>query len=270
MRLNEAILALSSAGIDNARAEAREIFMRIGGYPISELISRNPDTLCPAVISAVERRQKREPLQYIIGEVGFFKETYTVSPDCLIPRADTEITVELAIKLLPAGGRILDLCTGSGCIAISTVKNTKDTTAVAVDISEGAIAVARANAKKNGCDDRIEFLVRDVFSFEPNEKFDLILSNPPYVTEEEYRSLEPELYFEPRLALVGEDNGLRFYKHIASAYKSCLSPTSAIIFEIGHLQRESLFEIAEQFGYEAEVHTDYGGRDRVIILRNKK
>ena len=154
MKLREAIEILKCAGVENPRYDARELFIRIGKMKAAELLS--PDAECDSceLESAIERRRKREPLQYIIGEVDFYRESYKVTPDCLIPRQDTEILVDYAVKHIPEKATFLDLGTGSGCIAISTLKNTKKTKAFAVDISEAALNLARYNAEKNGVHER--------------------------------------------------------------------------------------------------------------------
>ena len=162
MKLSDAVKLLRNAGIDSASYDAREIFLHIGGFSRNELLFSDPESFDEKLIFAVNRRQKREPLQYIIGEVGFYKETYKVSKDCLIPREDTEILVDYAVKNLPSGAHFLDICTGSGCIAISTLKNTKNTTATAIDISSAALEIAKKNANLNGISERISFVESDV------------------------------------------------------------------------------------------------------------
>jgi HemK-like putative methylase len=167
MTLSEAIKRLEACGVDNPAYDARELFYRIGG--VKKPIFLNTVCTSPELESAIERRVKREPLQYIIGSVGFYNEEYKVTPDCLIPRSDTEILVDLAVKRLPDGERMLDLCTGSGCVAISVMANTVDTSAVAVDISDGALSIAKENAKLNGVSERIEFVKGDCLSVMPVE-----------------------------------------------------------------------------------------------------
>lgn len=267
MKLSEAITALIDAGIDSARHDATELFMRIGGLRREELLS--PDAQCnaPELIEAIEKRKSRFPLQYIIGEVGFYRETYEVSKDCLIPRSDTEILVEEVIKRLPDGERFIDICTGSGCIAISTLKNTNQTLAFATDISERALLLAKRNALKNGVERRVEFIRSDALSEVCEGDFFAIVSNPPYVTSEEYKALEPELYFEPKIALVGNEGGLEFYKKITKNYVNSLKNGGFFAFEIGSSQAEDLKLIAKENGLNCEIIKDYSGLDRVAILQ---
>lgn len=268
MKLSEAIKRLTDAGIENARQEARVIFSSLGGYSLADLVGTDLKTGNISVIEAIERRATREPLQYIIGKVDFFYETYKVTPDCLIPRQDTEVLVDLAIKSIPEGEKFIDLCTGSGCIAISTLKNTKNTTAVAVDLSKGALAIARENAELNGVSDRLTLVEADALGERIDGEFYAVLSNPPYVTDRAYGELEPELYFEPKMALVGiDDDGAGFYRSIARTYAPALKEGGFIAFEIGYDQAKPLTSIAEELGMSCRIIKDLSGNDRVALLR---
>ena len=269
MKLFEAINKLENAGVDSPLHDAREIFRIIGKIPVTDLISRDAESLLPEVSYAVERRCKREPLQYIIGSVDFYRECYRVTPDCLIPRQETELLVDYTVKHLPDGCRFIDLCTGSGCIAISTLKNTKDTRAYAVDISEGALDLARQNAELNGVSDRIDFVKKDVLTDAVKKNFFAVLSNPPYVTEDAYLELEPEIYFEPKIAFVGKDSGLVFYKRILELYEDIIDPLGFFAFEIGYDQGNALVEIARARRMACEIIKDYSGNDRIAVIRKK-
>ena len=268
MKFSDAVKKLSDAGIEDARREARTIFTSLGGYSFADLVGTDLKTGNATVIDAVERRAKREPLQYVIGKVDFYFETYKVTPDCLIPRQDTEILVNLAVKMIPEGERFIDLCTGSGCIAISTLKNTKDTTAVALDLSPSALKIARENAELNGVGDRITFIEADALGERVEGEFFAVLSNPPYVTEPAYGALEPELYFEPRMALVGTDeDGAGFYRRIAEMYSTAIKDGGFIAFEIGYDQAAPLEDLAERIGMRCEIIKDLCGNDRVALFR---
>ena len=155
----------------------------------------------------VKRRGQREPLQYIIGEIDFYNCKIKVNGNVLIPRPETEYMVDIIIKENFKPRKILDLCTGSGAIAISLKKELIDVNVKASDISENALELAKKNAIINKSD--IQFIHSDLFE-DIHEKFDLIVSNPPYVDENIYKTLEPEIFFEPKLALVSSDNGLGF------------------------------------------------------------
>ncbi len=270
MTLNEAINTLRAAGIQNPEFDARELFAHFGSFSKHELVSRSV-ALCDEIIAEpIRRRAEREPLQYIVGKVGFYRESYKVTKDCLIPREDTEILVDYAVKKIPDGESFIDLCTGSGCIAVSTLKNTKNTKCTAIDISDAALSVAKENAKTNGVSDRVVFLKTDALGFIPDEKVFAILSNPPYVTEEEYGHLEKELYHEPKIALVGNDGGLEFYKKITALTKDSLKPGGFIAFEIGKDQAEALKKIASENLLEAEIISDFSKNPRVAVLRKAK
>lgn len=269
MTLKEAEQILAEAGIKSARGEARKIFRSLGQIPEYELFSPRCNSESEAVADAIARRSQREPLQYILGEVDFYRETYKVTPAALIPREDTELLVEYAVKNLPRGSAFLDLCTGSGCVALSTLKNTEYTTAVAVDISDEAINLARENATRLGLCDRIELLVRDAMTdFYTGEIF-AVLSNPPYVANDVYKTLEREIFFEPKEAFVGGDDGGDFYRVISAIYKEKISKDGFIAFEIGYDQRGLLEKIAENIDMSLSVIKDLSGNDRVAVLRRK-
>lgn len=267
MKISEAIELLCAAGVENPRHDARQLFSKFGKVSSSELVFGDTESDSTELISAIKRRAKREPLQYIIGEVDFYRESYKVTPDCLIPRSDTEILVDFAVHNIPDGKKFIDLCTGSGCVAISTLKNTSATCAAALDISSSALAVARENAERNGVCDRIEFIHSDVFDYTPSDEFFAVLSNPPYVTEMAYASLQPEIYHEPKIAFVGGESGLVFYEKILSLYKDKISKSGFFAFEIGYDQADALRELARKNGMSSEIIKDYSGLDRVAVMK---
>lgn len=267
MKLSDAVKLLADAGIEDARYEARELFMYFGGYKKHELILSDPDCTADDLISAINKRVLRVPLQYIIGSVGFYNEEYEVSDACLIPRQDTEILVDYAVKNIPDGERFLDACTGSGCVGISTLKNTVGTTALLVDLSLDALKIAKRNAEKNGVLDRAEFCSADLLSEIADGEYFAVLSNPPYVTESAYESLEREIYYEPKMAFVGGRDGLDFYRRLTSVYKSRIKAKGFIAYEIGYDQGQALREIAESENMTCEIIKDLSGNDRVAVLR---
>ena len=263
MTLKEAIEILKSAGVESADYDARELFKLYCPAPIM----LNSECDRAELSSAVERRAKREPLQYIIGSVGFYREEYKVTPDCLIPRSDTEILVDYAVKNLPGGAHFADLCTGSGCVAISVLRNTPDTTAVAVDISEGALTVASENAGLNGVKDRITFRQADLLKEKIEGPFYAVLSNPPYVTDEAYLGLEGEIYHEPMAAFVGGEDGGDFYRALTPIYKDRIAEGGFIAYEIGYDQADLLCKIADDNDMSCEILKDLSGMDRVAVLK---
>lgn len=267
MTLIEAEELLSAAGIEDARHEARIIFAAVGGEPIYKLLTPTYSSESAEVAAAVKKRAERIPLAYIIGSVDFYRESYFVDENCLIPRPDTEILVDIAVENMPEGAHFVDLCTGTGCVAISTLNNTKNTVATAVDISEGALAVARKNAEYNGVSERIEFICADALKAPVCERTFALLANPPYVSRECYESLaEPEIFKEPRSALVGGEDGGDFYRILTPMYKNIIHPRGFIAYEIGYDQGELLQNIAAENGMCCEIHKDMGGRDRVAFL----
>ena len=268
MRLSEAARLLGEAGIDSPREEARRLFSHFGNIPLHSLIACDCESDAPQLLHAIERRCAREPLQYIIGEVAFYRERYEVSPDCLIPREDTEVLVDYAVGRLREGARILDLCCGSGCIAISCVANTVGTSAVAADISAAALDIARRNISHNNVGGRVELLRLDVLREMPDtgEKFDAILSNPPYIADSVYLTLEREIFHEPRCAFVGGDDGGDFYRAITPRYKSLLAEGGFIAYEIGYDQSELIRSVAADCDMSVEIICDLSGNPRVAVL----
>lgn len=264
MTLKEAIERLREAGIDSADYDARELFRHHCG----SAVMLNTECDKAELVRDIERRAKREPLQYVIGEVGFYRESYLVSPDCLIPRPDTEILVDYAVRNLPEGAMFLDLCTGSGCVAISTLKNTRNTTAVAVDISGGALAIATENAIRNGVMDRIHFRLADLTKEVVDLPVFAVLSNPPYVADRVYEELAEEIFSEPKEAFVGGEDGGDFYRRFTPIYKNYIAEGGFIAYEIGYDQAPMLRRIANENGMTCEILKDLSGNDRVAVLRH--
>lgn len=268
MTLKDAIELLCDAKIESADYDARCLFKHFAGAKDVDLIDKGYSSSDEALIRAVTRRASREPLQYIIGRVDFYRESYTVTPDCLIPRPDTEILVDYAVKHIPSGARFADLCCGSGCIGISTLKNTENTTAVLADISDGALALSKKNAIDNGVFDRVAFLQCDLLKETVDGELFAVLSNPPYVKRDVYEELEPEIYKEPRIAFVGGDDGADFYRTLTPIYKSKISKDGFIAYEIGYDQADILCEIARSCGMSCEIIKDFSSNPRVCVLRN--
>lgn len=216
------------------------------------------------------KRAEHIPLQHIIGTQVFMGLEFLVNEHVLIPRQDTEILMEEALKRLKFGDKVLDMCTGSGCIIISLARNVKLLKAVGVDISAEALEVAGANAVKNEAD--ICFILSDLFNNISEEKFDMIVSNPPYIESKVIEGLMPEVRdHEPRLALDGGEDGLIFYRRIIEEARRYLKSSGYLLFEIGHNQREAVCKLFEEFGYEEIIAiSDLAGLDRVCIARLNK
>jgi release factor glutamine methyltransferase len=211
------------------------------------------------------RRSKREPLQYILGTQEFMGFSFFVSPAVLIPRQDTEILAEKALSFLKDGDALLDMCTGSGCILLSLAKMRKLQRAVGVDISRQALEIAEKNA--DALNVNAEFYQSDLFQdLNKIEKYDIIVSNPPYVTGREMKELQPEVAeHEPHGALFGGEDGLEFYQRITKLAGQFLKPDGRLLFEIGCRQAEDVKKLMQENGYEKiEIIQDFSGLDRVV------
>ena len=272
MTYREICARLRQAGIDGAEWDAALLIEHFCGVDASLVPTRpTDDHSSTALLEAVEKRATRYPLQYLIGTWEFYRQTYEVSPDCLIPRPDTEILVEEAIRQLPPDANFADLCTGSGCIAISILAERPDTRATAVEKFPNTLALAVRNASRNGVSERFTPLLGDVLSssFLPNgQRFDAILSNPPYSPRRVIDELEPELSAEPMAALDGGEDGLIFYRSILSSCKERLKENGFFLFEIGYDQADELIQIARGEGFSTVcVLKDYGQNDRAVLIK---
>ena len=262
---------LKSAGVESPEYDARLIFEHVGGINRHKLALSDTECEAEMIKDALDQRAKGEPLQYIIGRVGFYREEYKVTPDCLIPREDTEILVDYAVKNLPRGSKFIDLCTGSGCIAISTLKNTCETTAVAVDVSAAALKVAEENSRLCGVENRLELIELDLLNDGKRllgQSFSAVLSNPPYVSLSEYGELERELYREPRIALTDEGDGSLFYRKLIPLSLKILDKGGFMAFEIGAGQGPLLRALADEYGLTVNIIKDFSGKDRVAVLKD--
>ena len=270
LSLADALMHANIGDREACRYEAFLLLRHFEGMKYEELPFRKTEIFCSeALISAVRRRTEGYPLQYIIGEWQFCNETYFVSPDCLIPRADTEILVEAASALLPKDGRFIDLCTGSGCIAVSLLAARCDASAFAVDLYPNTLDVARRNAEGNGVSDRMQLECADVLKpcfMDSFGQFDVILSNPPYISKKDMETLSREVLHEPHAALYGGEDGLVFYRMLISEYPRYLNQGGKMILEIGYDQADAIRALAGEAGLLCEIHRDYGNRDRMAIL----
>lgn len=217
---------------------------------------------------AIQKRAERIPLQYIIGEQEFMGLSFKVNSNVLIPRQDTEILVEEALKVCHSGMRVLDLCTGSGCIIISLMKNAPGIIGVGSDNSKQALLVAKENGKMHEAD--IEWVRSDLFD-NITEKYELIVSNPPYIPTADIAGLMPEVRdFEPFDALDGHEDGLYFYREIIGQSEDYLEPGGYMYLEIGYDQGEAVSRLMREAGFtEIEVVRDLAGLDRVVKGKGK-
>lgn len=267
-------LIKSGIEINDAKQEAFLLLSHFCGVSRADcLCDRTKIYDVPALDQAAEQRAGRYPLQYILGTWCFFGLDFEVSPHCLIPRPDTELLVETAIKMLPPNATFVDLCTGSGCIAVAVLKNRPDTRAVALELYPDTLALAVKNAKKNGVADRLTPICADLLKegldvLQAHAPFHAILSNPPYIPKSVVDELAPELFFEPRAALDGGEDGLVFYAAILKDYQSLLTPGGIILLEIGYDQADDLKKLAQNYMPNATYTClkDLGGQDRVVCL----
>lgn len=260
---------LLAAHIDNSMNEARYLLEAVLKTDRNYLFMHRQETVedirCAQYKNWLEKRSTHYPMQYIIGEQPFMGYTFFVNENVLIPRQDTEVLVEEAAKHLSSGMEALDLCCGSGCIGLSLCMLTGAAVTLA-DISEGAIAVSRENMR------RLELSAKIVCSdlFEAIEKkYDMIVSNPPYIRSDVIPTLMEEVReYEPILALDGREDGLYFYRRIADEARKFLNEDGYLLFEIGYDQGDDLRQILVDAGYsEIQVLKDLAGLDRVVKAR---
>ncbi len=222
----------------------------------------------------VERAGRHEPIRYLIGKTEFYSLEFDVSPDCMIPRPETELLVERAIEFLRTRiGRqfVCDLCTGCGCIAIAIARNFHDANIIATDISDAALNTAAQNVEKHQLNDRIRFLCGDLFDpLIPQldvSKFDLIVCNPPYVSAAEFESLETNVKaFGPRIALYAGEDGLDVYRRIIEKVDQFLKADAALMLEIGYAQGQAVRELLEQTECfnKITIEKDFHNNDRIV------
>ena len=213
----------------------------------------------------IRKRSERVPLQYITGEQEFMGLTFHVNSSVLIPRQDTETLVEEALKLVHPGMKIMDMCTGSGCVLISILKNAHGVEGFGYDISKQAINVAKENAKFN--DVAADFERSDLFDDVMEEQFDMMVSNPPYIRSDEIAALMPEVAdFEPHEALDGKEDGLYFYRKLIAGCGEFMKPGGYVLFEIGYDQGTEVSSMMKNAGFEeVTVVKDLAHHDRVVL-----
>ena len=232
------------------------------------------ESQCRLVEEYAQRILSGEPLAYVLGEWDFYGLKLLVDDSVLIPRDDTCAVTELAIqraKTLPNSARILDLCTGSGCIGLAVAKNVPNARIALADISKDALVVARKNVAANGLLSRVSCVAADALNG-PDKflgKFDLIVSNPPYITAQEMEELPHSVKaFEPHIALYGGDDGLDFYRAIADKYRDALKPGGYLCFEFGMGQGDAVCQILEQNGYTILERTkDFNQIERAVLAQ---
>lgn len=260
---------LRKADIDTANLDARLLLCKyLNKDKLYLIVNANEEIeVDSAFDELVERREKYEPMQYILGKAEFYGLDFKVNKNVLIPRPDTEILVERVIDYVGDNNyTIVDIGTGSGCIPITVAVNCKNANVYTVDISPDATKVAVDNAKDNGVGDRISFLNMDILKHFTDFKVDCIVSNPPYIEDDVIPTLMSDVKdYEPLIALKGGKDGLVFYRRISEKGFGILNSGGMIAFEVGHNQSESVADILEKDGYiNVEITNDLAGIGRVV------
>ena len=259
-------------GRESARLDAELLLARALRVDRITLIIEHQRPLVPQELSdyraLIQRRRNAEPIAYILGFREFYGHEFNVDPRVLIPRPDTETLVETALRRVDTENsvRALDLCTGSGCVAISLQLARASWNIVASDQSEGAVEVARANAAKLKVADTLDVVQSDLFSSVPQHLFHLITANPPYIPDGEVAELQPDVReYEPHLALKGGQDGLNLVRSLLEQAREYLAPSGILALEVGHDQASKVGELLASFGYgKIELDQDYAGIERVV------
>jgi release factor glutamine methyltransferase len=263
---------------ETASFYAKAVVCHVTGKTREEFLAQQElyagEEACNRVQMGITRLMNDEPLAYVLGEWDFYGMTLKVNENVLIPRDDTCAVTDLAIEELDrrAGEkRVLDLCTGSGCIGLAIAKNIPEARVTLADVSRPALAVAKENITLQKLSGRVACVEADALSAPPAflGKFDMIISNPPYITENEMRQLPKSVdAFEPHLALFGGEDGLNFYRSIAENYRAALKNGGCLCFEFGEGQGDAVAKILEENGFTIlKRRVDYNERERAIIAR---
>lgn len=276
---------LLQAGIEEAQEECERVLMKLLGCSRSEIYLKEHEEdllgVREKLLAILEKRTQRIPLAYLLKEAHFWQETLYVDERCLIPRPETEILVESVLKVIGTGpGKrsgpvpefsFLDIGTGSGAIGVAILRAFKNARGALLDISEEALEVAQENLRRYALEDRAKQIRGDLFEpFSGGEKWDLIVSNPPYLSEEDLGNLQEELKFEPKRALDGGKDGLDFYRKIIARAKDHLTVGGLLALEVGQGQADQVSKWLQTAGYDnIQRFNDHLGIERVIIARNK-
>ncbi len=270
---------LTGKNIDSPRLSAELLLCSVLGLKRIELYTKF-ETIVPKqqldrLHSLVEKAGQHEPVAYLVGKTEFYSLEFDITPDCMIPRPETEMLVERAIEFLRnRNGKqfVCDLCTGSGCIAVAVARNYPDCQIIATDISDAALSVAAKNIEKHKLGERIRLLCGDLFDpIMPQldeGKFDLIVSNPPYTTAAEFESLDKNIKaYEPRIALYAGKDGLDMYRRIIEKAATFLKSEATIMLEIGYKQGTTVKQLLKQAGCFSKIaiEKDRCGNDRIAI-----
>lgn len=272
---NHTKLKLKAAGIEDSVFEAKAIIRHITGFTNSEILTKYTNELTEFqqnnLTVILRQREIRYPLQYILGEWAFYKYTFKVGVGVLVPRSDTEVLVEECAEYLKniEKPKVLDLCAGSGCIGISLAMDYPDSAVVLVEKYPEAKRYLDENITLNGAYNAMAIL-GDVFEGTANtEKYDLIVSNPPYIPPKEMEIISPETRFEPQTALLGGEDGLDFYRAIIKNYKNSLKDGGMLAFEVGINEAQKVLALLEENGFqETKITKDLNSVERVVTAIN--
>ena len=273
MIYKEGAETLEHAGIPDAKLDAWYLLEYVTGISRASYFGdpkrEVPKEQAESYREVILRRAGHIPLQHITGEQEFMGYSFLVNPDVLIPRQDTETLTEEALKFTEPGMKVLDLCTGSGCILISLMKKCHGLTGTGCDISEKALKIARENGRRLQVE--ASWIQSDLFE-QISERFDLIVSNPPYIRTGVIEELQEEVRLhDPWIALDGKKDGLYFYRRIIAESTGYIRDNGALMFEIGHDQAEDVVRLMEEAGYtQIRVKKDLAGLDRVVTGRYNK
>jgi len=268
--LTRVIKTLKDSGNDNPYFEAHLIFRYVLKMSPTDLVlSRNKQISDEDVLKIngyLKRRLSNEPLQYILNSQEFMGLDFYVDENVLVPRQDTEILVEHILEHFAGKGiTAIDFGTGSGCIAVSIAKINQKAFIKAVDISKKALEIAKRNAESNDVLDRVSFQEADIFTFEPYGKYDLIVSNPPYIKSKDIATLQKDVKnFEPTLALDGGETGLLYYERIVKIAPKLLNKDGMLAFEVGFDQAEDVKKLMEKDFCDIKIIKDLCGVERVV------
>lgn len=262
---------LEAAGIEDFVFEAKQIIKHITGLNAAQILTNYNQRLTEFqqnnLTALIHQREVRYPLQYIFGEWDFYGRRFKVGVGVLVPRADTETLVEHGLEFLKGknDARVLDLCAGSGCIGITVAKECADSSVTMVEKYDEALSYLLKNIELHNAFNA-KALKGDIFKGSAaEEKYDLILSNPPYIPKTEMKEISPETEFEPETALIADDNGMEFYKAITENYKNSLKTGGMLCFEVGINQYKKVKEILENAKFcNVEVRKDLNGIERVV------
>ena len=268
---------LKTAEVDNPRWDADLLLAQVLDVRREQLYLEREQLLNSAqqteYSEGIARRAKREPLQYILKHQEFMGLDFYVDQRVLVPRADSEVLIERLLELKEEWqpfeegikAQVVDICTGSGALAISIAHYWPEAKVVGTDLSSDALEVAKLNAKRLGA--QIEWRQGDFLAPIRGETWDFIISNPPYIGREEYAKLAPEIFREPEMAFLAGEDGLDFYRDFAKEARSLLKPGGKVVLEIGWQQGKAVEELFRQQGFDTQVFQDFGGRDRVVLAR---